>query len=440
MPLRRLHGLSAAVSDHLRRSLSTAASHPAWVMMDNIKLRPSSAQRASAELAAPPGVSHLVVPDHLIDLDPETPVDPDSDQLRFHIGHAGATSGDGLLLLDFMDLSATAPVVATHRSPPQRKLTGFSMNLHSASGATQERRITGYDMDPDITRFVCNPVTGQLFRLPDIDGTKKTKYCQNLGLLTASASAHGNGTGPPDRYAVAWIGEDGDGDEEKQTFVMRRFLSQTGEWEKLERLPSPLPLTRPLGIHTHHEVLAFAGRIWWWVDLSWGAVSADPFSDRPELRIVELPKGRLLPLPSSADEITGYLAAQGMYRRMGVSEGRLRYVEISPEPPFVFSNFALDDDGCSWTLEYQNALGRAPAGHPLHEEIPWIGAIDPLNARLVYFILGDYVFSVDMHKGVFEHSHLGEHEYQQRTVLMNCLLPCVLPPWLGSSQIPSTDQ
>jgi hypothetical protein len=27
-------------------------------------------------------------------------------------------------------------------------------------------------MDPNTTRFVCNPVSGELFRLPDIDGTK----------------------------------------------------------------------------------------------------------------------------------------------------------------------------------------------------------------------------------------------------------------------------
>jgi hypothetical protein len=114
---------------------------------------------------------------------------------------------------------------------------------------------------------------------------------------------------------------------------MRRFLSQTGEWEKLVRLPSPLPLPlpRPLVIHINNEVLAFAGRLWW-VDLSWGVVSADPFSDRPELRFVELPRGRVLPLPRSEAEVSASLMAQGMYRRMGVSEGRMRYVERPRSP------------------------------------------------------------------------------------------------------------
>ncbi|KAK3135303.1 hypothetical protein QOZ80_5BG0417300 [Eleusine coracana subsp. coracana] len=314
-PLQRL---SAAVSGRLRRGLSTAAAHPPWAMFDCIKLRPSSAQRASLELAAPPGSSHLVVPDHLIDLEPETPADPDSDILRVHVGKCSATSGDGLLLLDFADIRATAPVVVTHPAPPKRKLEGFRLNLHSASGATQERKITGYNLNPDVTRFVCNPITGQMSRLPDIDGTKKT---------------------------------------------------------------------------------------------SWGAVSADPFSDRPDLRFVELPKGRMLREPRSAEEITPYLLAQGMFRRMGVSEGRLRYVEVAQEEPFVVSSFTLDDDGCGWALEHQAPLCRPEPGadHLLPGQTPWIGAIDPLNASVVCVIQGDHVLAIDMDKReVLGHSYLGE--------------------------------
>jgi hypothetical protein len=52
---------------------------------------------------------------------------------------------------------------------------------------------------------------------------------------------------------------------------MRRFLSKTGEWEKLVALPSPLSFL--WWINMDHEVVAY------WVDLTWGVISADSFSD-----------------------------------------------------------------------------------------------------------------------------------------------------------------
>ncbi|EEE63003.1 hypothetical protein OsJ_17811 [Oryza sativa Japonica Group] len=323
---RHLSAAAAAASGRLRRGLSSAASQPPWAMIQYTRIRASTAERASIELAQPPAVSHLVVPEHLVGLDPEPPVDPNSDILRTVVGDAGATS-DGLLLLDFTDIRATARVVANRRAGAQaqaqqqgKKLTGLSFNLHNSRGDTQERELAGVNTNPDITRLVCNPISGELFRLPDINGTKKTMFCHLPGLLTRSAQGH-------------------------------------GEWDKLESLPSRLPLARQLNVHSHHEVVAFAGRIWW-VDLGWGVVSADPFSDRPELRFIELPRSSVLPEPTTGEEFMASVLAQGMYRRIGVSEGRLRYVEVSQKKPFVLSSFALDDDYGCWTLEHQVALGR----------------------------------------------------------------------------------
>nr|XP_034585007.1 uncharacterized protein LOC117847831 [Setaria viridis]TKW26811.1 hypothetical protein SEVIR_3G215900v2 [Setaria viridis] len=318
-----------------------------------------------------------------------------------------ATSGDGLLLLDFTDARGTAPIVDT---PGGRC-----------------RKLIGLDLDPDVTRFVCNPLSGQLLRLPDIDGTKKTASSNNFGILTRSAHGHG----PPDRYVVAELRDDRDAEE--GSFVMRRFFPETGVWEKLVGLPSPLPLPRRMDIY--HEVLAFAGRLWW-VDLSWGAVSADPFSDRPELSFVELPSASVLPVPSTIAEYDAAREVQGVYRRLGVSEGRLRYVELSQKMPFLLSSFVLDEDGRSWTLEHQMALGVLweKIDPPPEEHYPRIGVVDPLNSSLMYVTIGNLALAVDMGRVLVRGSLIDEPGAVASTLFLK---PCVLPPWLRSSRIPS---
>ncbi|CAN6337345.1 unnamed protein product [Urochloa humidicola] len=341
--LRRSLSAAASASGRLGRALSTAASRPPWAMIHNTgELVRSPAPRASFQLAEPPSASHFTVPEHFVDPRPEP--DPDGD----------------------MDARATAPIVGKH-------------------GADRERQLLDIHLDPYMTRFVCNPVSGQLFRLPDIDGTKKTPYYQIQGILTQSERPDG----PPDKYAVAWL-SDGRHRVEGGTILMRRFLSETGKWGKLVGLPSPLPLARRMDID--HEVVAFAGRLWW-VDVSWGAVSLDPFSDQPELRFVELPRGSVTePKPvAGLEALRGLegLRVLGRYRRMGVSEGRMRYVEVSQKKPFVLSSFALDDGGRCWTLEYRVALSKvlADGGHPVllqEEDTPRIGVIDPLNAPVFF--------------------------------------------------------
>jgi hypothetical protein len=114
-----------------------------------------------------------------------------------------STSGDGLVLLEFIDLARKANVVSRHRSAPTRELPG------------------GF-RDPDVTRFVCNPISGQLSRLPYINGTKKSLPWSKMGILTQSELPQQ----PPARYAVAVLTEENDWGQ--QSFVMRRFLSHTG--------------------------------------------------------------------------------------------------------------------------------------------------------------------------------------------------------------------
>uniref|UniRef100_A0A452ZB99 DUF1618 domain-containing protein n=1 Tax=Aegilops tauschii subsp. strangulata TaxID=200361 RepID=A0A452ZB99_AEGTS len=276
------------------------------------------------------------------------------------------------------------------------------------------------DVDPEVVRFACNPLTGELYRLPDLDGTKRTSACRHLGLLTQSQG----GDGSPDRYAVAEMFTVGAREEGEGGFVMRRFLSETGKWDKVTGLPSPLPAGRKMDIG--NAVVAFGDRLWW-IDDSWGAISVDPLSDRPELRSVQLPRGNELP------DLNGMASMRtlGSHRRMGGSEGKMRYVEASKEKPYVISFFSLDDGDSSWTLDHETAFApiwddALPCSAPL-EQMLAIAAINPLKANIVYLACGDKILGVDMvTKKITGISGLAI------AVPDLPLLPCVLPTWLES--------
>ncbi|KAK3135325.1 hypothetical protein QOZ80_5BG0417600 [Eleusine coracana subsp. coracana] len=373
-------------------------------MVYQTKLVDSSARRVSFELADPPCPSHLVVPTHLV----KPPLLPGQENMVCVFnGVVNSLSGEGLLLLQFLDLRARAGLA--------------------------EHEITEAILNPDVTFFVCNPISGQLVHLPDIDGSKKSISCSKMGIVTKSELPHQ----PRDRYAVAALNQEHYWERGQQRFLMRRFLSesQKGEWDNLVSLPSPLPVARRVQC-IDHDVVAFAGRLWW-VDVGWGAVSADPFSDQPDLRFVELPKGRVTEYDAKGTR------ELGRYRRIGVSDGRLRYVEVSQEKPFVISSFVLDNDGSSWMLEHQVALSPllVDGVHPNHT--PRIGVVDPLNSSIIHLTIGNIALAVNMAKeevlGCSELAEAGECVGPAAPTerLSGFLKPCVLPPWLGSSQIPS---
>ncbi|CAN6332763.1 unnamed protein product [Urochloa humidicola] len=410
MPLRRLLGLTTAASASLRRGFSTAAWRPPWAMVQHVAAfttPPPVAPRASLRLAEPPCASRLLVPEHLVR--PPRDLDPDGDTIyAAFAGCVYAASGDGLLLLTFFDFPATAPVVPGVIMP----------------SGIRARRVTGIGEEPEVTRFVCNPLSGQLFRLPDIDGTTKTLRYSDIGILTQSERPDQ----PPDKYAVAVLSNGPD-----RSFVIQRFLSQTGKWDKIVGLPlpSPLPLGRPMDMNLPHEVVAFAGRLWW-VDVARGALSVDPFSDRPGLRFVELPRGSVAEHADRKEQRDLF-----RFRRMGVSEGRMRYAEVTQEEPFLLSSFTLDDDGSCWTLEHRVALRRVWPHDDLCEGKPWISVVDPLNASVMHLTVGKQSLSLDMAMGTLLGCTLIGEDDRHR-VEFDLLKPCVLPPWLESSQIPSS--
>ncbi|VAI27159.1 unnamed protein product [Triticum turgidum subsp. durum] len=427
MSLRRLLGLSTAavsgrylstagaVSGRLRRSLSTgaASSHPPpWAIIDHSAEvdRSSSAQTACFRPVGPPGVSSISAPAHLIDPTARPTADGGRVQylggnvVQVLFGHVGAASGDGHLLLSYHDLRAEGPCTSWD-------LTG----------------------NPEIQRFVCNPLTGEMLRLPDIGGCRKILVVHHMGLLTQADG--GPGCGPPDRFAVADFVYNG---------ALERFLSDEGKW-KTVMMGSPGGPLLPREMEMNQETVAFGGRLWW-VDLTLGAVSVDPFADRPEIRFVELPSGSVLPAPACAhetdlskvEERALSMMELAKRRRIGVSEGRLRYAEVTPGGPFLLSSYALDDgEGSGWKLEHQVSLRKvlADGGYPWQENSaqssPQIAVLDPLDASVIYIKVGEHVLVVvDMHNGKVIGASRLEDEYFS-------VIPCVLPAWLGSSRIPT---
>jgi hypothetical protein len=130
-----------------------------------------------------------------------------------------------------------------------------------------------------------------MLRLPDIGLSRRTLQYDHMGLLTQADV--GRGHGPPDRLAVADLVRSG--------AALLRFLSDDGNWETvMMSIPSRSLLPRKMEVN--QETVAFGGRLWW-VDLTLGAISVDPFSDRPQICSIELPSGNVLPAraPKSGD-------------------------------------------------------------------------------------------------------------------------------------------
>lgn len=430
MLLRRLLGLGVSAS-RLRRPLSTAAAAAtdspgegwSWYMLGKLSPPVGSAWGPSVTFAKPPRVSQLYVPEHLAEAGGGLPIpDPDGDVLRLPSRHACAASQDGLLLLGCKDIRIVAPVVGKHGGKQVRQVAGAVDNPDSL---------------PQTSYRVFNPLTSEISpRLPEIKGPGREILRNfNPGILT---QADGRRSGPPDRYAVAGL--------ELEEHIMLRFLSEAGEWDFVQCSPCQLPAARRMS--PRQETVAWNGMLWW-VDETWGAIFADPFSNRPEPRFVELPSGSVLPqdacekamqqgdmMPDGEGGTSWWMPMPVMFRRVGVSGGTLRYVEVSQEEPFLLSSFAIDADGSGWTLEHRVALSRlwADGGHPWipalqAKRTPLIGALHPFKANVVHLIVGNHIVVVDMDKGEVT-GHCPRQD-------INPILPCVRPPWLSTTRISS---
>ncbi|KAI5019068.1 hypothetical protein ZWY2020_043956 [Hordeum vulgare] len=383
-----LRRLAVAVAAPLRRSLCTASSRPPWALTYRMAPlgAPSLGARPSLDLHEPPCVSQLSVPAHLADV------------MDLAAVSIQAASCDGLLLLDF---------AGTPRGGHDHDF-GDSLPEVAAFVAAYE---------PGVRRFVCNPVSGQVFRVP-VPSMDAEKTTLPFGLLTQSDASHG----PPDRFVVAQLClRERDGER-----VVRRFLSETGEWDEP---PLFVPVAAPgwcaLPMLPRHKVVAFGDRLWW-LDHYFGVFSVDPFSDRPEHGFVVLPR----PLPNFDMDVHPEL-----YSLLGVSEGKLRYVQLTTKEPFMLYSFSLDDEGSSWKLTHELRLNLVlpDKSTPRSDQMPWISAIDPFNANILYFQDGRITGAFDMAEG----GRIGR-SYFPDSIKSPCygFVPVMLPAWLQSYNIP----
>ncbi|TVU12431.1 hypothetical protein EJB05_46075 [Eragrostis curvula] len=172
-----------------------------------------------------------------------------------------------------------------------------------------------------------------------------------------------------------------------------------GPWVERD-LPCPARLQgRPKAAWSSDDVISHNGRLWW-VDLGWGLLGCDPFADEPlALRRMELP---------FTFDVDPDPNIQGN-RIVGVSEGRLRYVDIVRDPidpdedtliVIKFLGVGPDDEE-RWEYQISKALGdiwSSPSyeatGMP--EEVPELALLDPMNGNVIYFFMKEYLFSVNL--------------------------------------------
>uniref|UniRef100_A0ACD5VGD3 Uncharacterized protein n=1 Tax=Avena sativa TaxID=4498 RepID=A0ACD5VGD3_AVESA len=227
--------------------------------------------------------------------------------------------------------------------------------------------------------FVLDATTGSAFHLPDPQAT-----ILHQALLGLVVSPGGGG-----HYMVAelqpFIGT--------KTATLLCFSTEVGEW--VEK-PVHYPLeARPWAAIC---VLSHQGRLWW-VDLSWGIITCDPFADDPVLGFVPFPPERVL----RCREAWG---VTDKYRCVGLSAGKLRFVDTyvgkraCPTPTVSVWTLA-DPDSAEWTLEHEVRftriwVSRSYKATGLPWKIPTLALIHPKNPDVVYFFLEERLFGVDL--------------------------------------------
>ncbi|PUZ61111.1 hypothetical protein GQ55_4G247200 [Panicum hallii var. hallii] len=231
------------------------------------------------------------------------------------------------------------------------------------------------------------PSTGAAERIQLRDGKfAVTSNLESIGILATP-----NGV---QHYIIAELMVD----KGCHTVMLVYIFSDSDKWYQ-EVIPNPLPDVNrewvPSGVVAHGEML-------WWFDLSWGIISFDPDDG------LDVPLLLFHPLPEdSALEMT----VPGIHDHRCITEsgGELLYVEIIPEGEF-------GPTVCLWTRTSAGGGNNATIGWDvehlvtfeeiwnddtyeetgLPRKVPVLAAVSPSNSDLVYFVLEERLFGVDL--------------------------------------------
>jgi hypothetical protein len=317
-----------------------------WVILGSVPSvsTPANGGDASVALTAPPRVSILTVTPRVFP-EPPTP---------HFFPFVLAADPSGLLLLQ-----------ANLRCTPTREV----IDRPDHTGVSWKVINSRY--------FVLDATTGSAFHLPDPKAT--ILHQAYLGLVV---SPGGGG-----HYMVVEL-QPMIGSKKAKLLC---FSSEVGEWvEKRVHYPlEPRPWA-PICVLSHH------GRLWW-VDLSWGVITCDPFADKPVLGFIPFPPDRVL----KCREAWG---VTDIYRYVGVSDGKLRFVDTykgKRDRPTVSVWTLAGADSTEWTLEQEARFSEIWADESykatgLPRKIPSLALIHPKNPAVVYFFLEEHLFGVDV--------------------------------------------
>uniref|UniRef100_R7W077 Uncharacterized protein n=1 Tax=Aegilops tauschii TaxID=37682 RepID=R7W077_AEGTA len=328
-----------------------ASASPSWVILGRVaKVSAADADLPpgadlSLALPAPPRVALLTIPPRIF------PGQTTSDNFPSVL----AVDRSGLLLLHASQGPAAGPAI---------------VDLPSRQEVCWRPFVAGY--------FVLDSKSASAFPLPN------PERIRNPGRLGLIASPEGAG-----RYMAAELQPIAGGEQAD----LLCFSSQSGQWDR-KPVPYPLP-SRPL---TPNGVVSHSGRLWW-VDLSWGLITCNPFADAPVLSFVPLP-------PRKALKYMEDCAVLDKYRRVAVSRGKLRFVDMyKNRSSFGSAQISVwtlaDPDSTEWTLQYEATFSEifndaSFKATRLTRQLPVLALIHPRDPDVVYFFLDRHLFSVDV--------------------------------------------